>query len=318
MKVLVTGGAGFIGANLAHELVARRNHEVVVLDDLSTGRLSNLDGIDVDLRVATVLDTDAVRAACQGVDSIVHLAAVPSVPRSLAEPLRSHDVNASGTLAVLEVARATGAHVVVASSSSVYGRNPVLPKSEDQACLPTSPYAASKLAAESYALAYQACFGLECAVFRFFNVFGPLQPPDHAYAAVIPTFISAALRGERLVIHGDGEQSRDFTFIDSVVDVLAESVLRRPTIDQPVNLAFGTRTTLNELVRLLSTNLGGQLAVTYGPPRTGDVRHSQACDAKLRQLFPAVHPVPLDTGLRRTIEWTQTLVDAGNRLGASA
>jgi UDP-glucose 4-epimerase len=322
MKVLVTGGAGFIGANLCHELVARRNHEVVVLDDLSTGRLSNLDGIDVDVRVATVLDTDALRAACRGVDSIVHLAAVPSVPRSLAEPRRSHEINATGTLQILEAARATGAHVVVASSSSVYGRNPALPKSEDQACMPASPYAASKLAAESYALAYQSCFGLECVVFRFFNVFGPLQPPGHAYAAVIPRFIWAALRREPLVVHGDGEQSRDFTFIDSVVDVLAESVQRRPTIDHPVNLAFGTRTTLNELVGLLSTVLGGQLAVTYGPPRPGDVRHSQASDATLRQLFPAVNPVPLDTGLLRTVEWTQTLLGAENHaenwLGAPA
>ena len=314
MKILVTGGAGFIGANLCRELVTRLHHHVVVLDDLSTGRRANLDGVPVDLRVGTVLDRAAVAAACQGVDSIVHLAAVPSVPRSLVDPQRSHDVNATGTLRVLEAARSVGAHIVVASSSSVYGRNPLLPKSEDMACRPTSPYGVSKLAAEAYALAYRTCFGLDCAVYRFFNVFGPMQPPDHAYAAVVPVFIAAALRGEPLAIHGDGEQTRDFTFVDSVVDVLAGSVARRLTADDPVNLAFGTRTTLNELVGLLSTLLGRDLDAAHGPARVGDVRHSQASDVTLRGLFPALEPVPLAAGLLRTVKWAQ----AGRRVEVPA
>ena len=162
-------------------------------------------------------------SACEGASSIVHLAAVASVPRSVADPRRTHDANVTGTLAVLDVARAVAAHVVVASSSSVYGHNPALPKTEDMLCLPASPYAVSKLAAESYALAYRSCYAMECTAFRFFNVYGPWQPPDHVYAAVVPAFVAAALRGEPLIVHGDGEQSRDFTFVDSVTEVLART-----------------------------------------------------------------------------------------------
>jgi UDP-glucose 4-epimerase len=307
MNIVVTGGAGFIGANLCRELL-RRGHRVVVLDDLSTGLLSNLDGLDVDLRTTSVLDVHAVAAACQDADSIVHLAAVPSVARSLENPRRSHDANVTGTLCVLDAARLAGSHVVVASSSSVYGRNPALPRSEDMLCLPASPYAASKLAAEAYALAYRVSFGMDCLVFRFFNVFGALQRADHAYAAVFPAFIRAALRHEPLVVHGDGEQSRDFTAIDTVVEVLADSVERRVVSNTPVNLAFGTRTTVNEAVALLSSVLGRPLLVTHHSPRAGDVRHSQAACDSLRQLFPLINPVPLEVGLRQTIAWMEQFV----------
>jgi UDP-glucose 4-epimerase len=308
VKVTVTGGAGFIGATLCRAL-ALRGIEVVVLDDLSTGRRTHLDGLDVDLRVASVLSRDAVVDACAGADAVVHLAAVPSVSRSLVAPLRSHDVNVTGTLEVLESAREVGAHVVLASSSSVYGNNPVLPKSEDMTCKPMSPYASGKLAAESYALSYQHCFGLRCTAFRFFNVFGPRQMPDHAYAAVIPSFVWAALHGEPLTVFGDGEQSRDFTFVDSVVDVLVDSVLRGVTSDDPINLAFGTRTSVNEVIALLSAVLGRHLDVVHHPPRTGDVRHSQASGAALRSLFPLSEPVPLEVALCRTVEWMQPLVE---------
>ncbi|MET0234178.1 MAG: NAD-dependent epimerase/dehydratase family protein [Kibdelosporangium sp.] len=315
MKVLVTGGAGFIGANLCRELLLR-GHDVVVLDDLSTGLRSNLDGVGVQLREGSVLHAGELAAACRGVDSIVHLAAVPSVTRSLENPRRSHDAIATGTLAVLDAAREIGAHILVASSSSVYGSNPVLPRSEDAVCMPSSPYAASKLAAESYTMAYRSSFGLESLAFRFFNVFGPLQLANHAYAAVVPKFVHAALHGEPVIVHGDGEQSRDFTFVDSVVEVLADGVSRRITSDTPVNLAFGTRTTVNELVALLARVLDRPIEITFAPPRTGDVRDSQATGVSVRRLFPLVEPVSLEAGVRRTIAWMRRSarpVPAGQR-----
>lgn len=307
MKVVVTGGAGFVGANLCRELLRRRDYQVVVLDNLSTGRLSNLDGLDVEFRKGSVLDPVAVAAACAGAASIVHLAAVPAALRSVENPRLSHETNVTGTMTVLEAARESGAHVIVASSSSVYGRNPALPTTPDLVCHPSNPYAVSKLAAESYALAYQCSYGLGCCVFRFFNTFGPFQTPGHAYAAAIPSFIFNALRGLPLTIYGDGEQSRDFTFVGSVAEVLAEAVASRMNRTRPVNLAFGTRTSLNEIVAVLSDLLGRPLDVRYRPPRPGDVRHSQAEPGVLAGLFPRVRPVLLPHGLVRTISWLEAL-----------
>jgi UDP-glucose 4-epimerase len=219
----------------------------------------------------------------------------------------SHDANATGTLHVLEAARrAGGAHVVVASSSSVYGSNPTLPKHEDLATRPLSPYAASKLAGESYALAYASSYGLPTLAFRFFNVFGPLQAAGHAYAAVVPAFVSAALAGEPLVIHGDGHQSRDFTFVDTVTAVLADAVVRTVTSTSPVNLAFGTRTTLLELIAAIESRLGRSVACEHVERRAGDVDHSQASNERLRALFPDVRPASLDDGLAATIDWFRT------------
>jgi UDP-glucose 4-epimerase len=239
-----------------------------------------------------------------GADGIVHLAAVPSVPRSVAAPRPSHDANATGTLNVLEAARrAGGLHTIVASSSSVYGANPTLPKSEDLRPQPLSPYAVSKLAGESYALAYQHCYGLPTLVFRFFNVFGPLQAPGHAYAAVVPAFLDAATRGAPLPVHGDGEQTRDFTFVGSVTAVIADALERMVTSGEPVNLAFGTRRTLNEAIAELERQLGRELHIDRHPPRPGDVRHSQADTRRLSELFPHVEPVPFEEGLAHTIEW---------------
>jgi UDP-glucose 4-epimerase len=305
MRVTVTGGAGFVGANLVRELLDRGGaDEVVIIDDLSTGAGSNVIRDErVEFVHGSILDQVLLSQACKDASAIVHLAAVPSVPRSIDDPLRSHHANATGTVHVLEAAREAGAHVVVASSSSVYGSNPALPKREDLATYPRSPYAASKLATEAYAVAYAASFNLDVLAFRFFNVYGPLQPAGHAYAAVIPAFVSAALAGQPLKVHGDGTQTRDFTFVGSVTGVLADAVRRRVTSEQPVNLAFGTRTSLLELIGSLEGILGHPIARNHTSSLAGDVRDSQADDTALRRLFPLLEAVPLEVGLRRTIEW---------------
>jgi UDP-glucose 4-epimerase len=308
LRVLVTGGAGFIGANLARRLLDHPDvGSVVVLDDLSTGSADNLAGLPVEFVEGSILDPAALHEAALGTDAVVHLAAVPSVPRSLRDPLRSHEVNATGTLRVLETARRNGGTpVVLASSSSVYGANPKLPKSEDMRPMPVSPYAVSKLATESYALSYASCYGLPVLPFRFFNVFGPLQAPGHAYAAVVPSFVSAALEGRPVPVHGDGRQTRDFTFVDTVTDVITEAVVSRTTSPDPVNLAFGTRVSLLAVLELLEGVLGHPVEREHQPPRAGDVRDSQADNSRLRALFPDVVPVPLADGLARTVSWLAT------------
>ncbi|GAA4604536.1 SDR family oxidoreductase [Actinoallomurus liliacearum] len=304
MKVVVTGGAGFIGANLCRELMARPGiDEVVALDDLSTGRVDNLEGSGADLVEGSILDQGLVSDVLADADAVVHLAARPSIPRSLAAPVASHAANATGTLLLLEACRRRSVHVVAASSSSVYGGVPDLPKHEDLPTRPLSPYGASKLAAEAYVLAYGASFGLPVLALRFFNVYGPLQPADHAYAAVVPAFIDGALRGEPLTVHGDGSQTRDFTYVGTVVAVLADSVLRGVTSARPVNLAFGTRVSILELTGRLSAVLGRPVEVVHVPPRPGDVHDSQAADGRLRRLFPGIEAVPLETGLERTVAW---------------
>lgn len=303
MRVVVTGGAGFIGANLSRHLRAA-GHEVAVLDDLSTGDAANLDGVDVTFLRGTILDADTLDGVCGGADAIVHLAAVPSVPRSVDDPVTSHDANATGTLQVLQAARRAGnLHVVLAGSSSVYGRNPTLPKSEDLKPEPLSPYAVSKLAAETYALAFAACYELPVLPFRFFNVFGPLQPAGHAYAAVIPAFLEAALAGRPLPVHGDGGQSRDFTYVGSVCDVITDAVERRVTADTAVNLAFGSRLTLRDVIAELDDLRGTTHDRDHLPPRAGDVRHSQADQSRLHDLFPDASPVPFRQGLEATLDW---------------
>jgi UDP-glucose 4-epimerase len=240
----------------------------------------------------------------EGAQAVVHLAARPSVPRSLADPMATHQVNATGTMMVLEAARRHGSpHVVVASSSSVYGANPTLPKREDMATMPVSPYAASKLATEAYALAYGRSFGLPALAFRFFNVFGPLQPASHAYAAVVPAFVSCALAGRPLTVHGDGTQSRDFTFVGTVTSVLSDAIRRRVVDPDPVNLAYGSRVSLLELIGLLEDVTGGHLQLEHVDPRPGDVPHSQADRTRLCRLFPDVRPTPLAEGLRATVAW---------------
>jgi len=303
MHVLITGGAGFIGSNLAAMALAD-GHAVSVIDDLSTGYRENLDGLDVTFHEGSILDEDVLDAAMANADSVVHLAALGSVPRSISDPAASHAVNATGTLAVLEGARRAGVgHALVASSSSVYGMNPALPKSEREWVRPMSPYAVTKLATEQYALAYQQSFGMDSVAFRFFNVFGPGQRAGHVYAAVIPIFVDALLRDEPMTINGDGSHSRDFTYVGTVCQVLLDAVKRRVSHPEPVNLAFGTNTTLTELVGRIESISGKTATVHHGDPRPGDVLHSQADNAVLRSLFPDVQPVTLDEGLAQTLEW---------------
>ena len=305
MKVLVTGGAGFIGATLCERL---RSHptitDVVALDDLSTGSCDNLVGVDATLVVGTFLDDDLLDRIVPDIDAIVHLGARPSVPRSLAEPLASHEANATGTVKVLEAARRHGVdHVVVASSSSVYGANAELPKRESMVPMPVSPYAVSKLATEQYALAWQHSFGLRTLAFRFFNVFGPRQAAGHAYAAVVPAFVDAALRGVPVTVHGDGTQSRDFTSVHTVCDVLTAAVVGGVSHPTPVNLAFGSRITLLHVLDTLEHVLGRPVARAHVASRPGDVPHSQADNSVLRSLFPHIEPVDFEPALRDTVEW---------------
>ncbi len=317
MNVLVTGGAGFIGSHVCRALRRGGDTEcLVVLDDLSTGSRANLADVHgVELVEGSVLDEDLVSQLVATTDAVVHLAAVPAVARSLKDPRASHDANVTGTVVVLEAARRHDTYVVVASSSSVYGRGVTLPTPEDHPTRPVSPYAASKLAAESYALAFARSFGLPVLVFRFFNVFGPLQRADHAYAAVIPAFVSAALGDQPLTINGDGTQTRDFTYVGDVTAVIADALGRRVTAETPVNLAFGSRTSLLSLVSELESLLGRPLSRHHGPPRAGDVPDSQADSTLLRSLFPDIAPTALRVGLQATVEWFSTADRAGGTGG---
>jgi UDP-glucose 4-epimerase len=305
MRVVITGGAGFIGANLCRRLIATPGvDEVVVLDNLVTGSAANIAGLDVRFVEGSILDDDALDDACAGAAAIVHLAALGSVPRSVADPMASHLNNATGTAMVLEAARRHGnLHTIVASSSSVYGANPALPKHEELATRPMSPYAATKLATESYSLAWANSFGLPVLAFRFFNVFGPLQAAGHAYAAVIPAFVDAALSGRPLTVHGDGTQSRDFTYVGTLTTVLADALVRTVTSDVPINLAFGSRVSLLDLIAGIEALLGHPVQRVHTEVRSGDVPHSQADSSRLLALFPEIRPVVFDDGLRATVEW---------------
>ncbi|TFD57540.1 NAD-dependent epimerase/dehydratase family protein [Cryobacterium sp. Hh38] len=317
MKVLITGGAGFIGSNLTRHINTQHPEwEVRILDNLSTGFRENLDGLDAHFFEGSILDLEILAAASDGVDSIVHLAAIPSVPRSVAEPRPTHEANSTGTLNVLEAARTAGTEqVIVASSSSVYGSNPALPKSEFDWTRPMSPYAVSKQATEGYPLAYNFSYGMKNLAFRFFNVYGPGQAAGHAYAAVIPQFLDAALSEKSLLIHGDGLQSRDFTFVGTVCDVITTSIAEKIHSNDPVNLAFSTNTTLLALISQIEMALGHSVGKAHQATRVGDVRASQSDGVRVRALFPQVEPVTLEFGLAQTVAWFKE-VKAGATNGA--
>jgi UDP-glucose 4-epimerase len=303
MRLLITGGAGFIGSNLA-KLALANGVEITILDDLSTGYRENIDGLDARFVEGSILDVGAVRKSLVGVDSVMHLAALGSIPRSIKDPLATHAANATGTLTILDEARRAGIeHFVVSSSSSVYGMNPALPKSEREWVRPMSPYAVAKLATEQYVLAYQQSFGMETLAFRLFNVYGPGQKAGHVYAAVIPRFIDALLASRPIFINGDGSHSRDFTYVGTVCRVLLNAAARRLSNPEPVNLAFGTNTTLTELVATLGRVTERATPVEHRATRPGDVKHSQADSAVLRSLFPEIQPVTLEQGLSETVAW---------------
>ena len=302
---LVTGGAGFIGSNVARKLLELR-HQVRVLDNFLTGKRENLADIrgDIDLIEGDMRNFEAVRQAAQGIDYILHLGALPSVPRSVADPLLSNDININGTLHVLEAARQQGVkRVVFSSSSSIYGDTPTLPKREDMPLNPLSPYAAHKAAGELYCRVYQNMFHVETVCLRYFNVFGLRQDPASQYAAVIPRFITALRSGGQPTIYGDGEQSRDFTHIDNVVAANIAASTAPDAAGEVINIACGERVTINELARRIGALLGKEAAPQYLPARAGDVKHSLADISKARRLLNYADTVNLDTGLRRTVEW---------------
>jgi UDP-glucose 4-epimerase len=306
VPVLVTGGAGFIGSNLVAALAAD-DTRVRVLDDISTGSMANLRDVadDVEVMVGDIRAPDQVRRAMDGVDTIYHLAALPRVARSVADPFGTHLVNVNGTLNVLVAARDTGVRrVVFASSSSVYGDTPTLPKHEDMAPWPQSPYAASKLAGEGYCRAFSNVYGVEAVSLRFFNVFGPRQDPTGEYATAVPRFISRLLAGEPPTIFGDGKQSRDFTHIDNVVRACRLAADTTPDVaGEAINVGCGDRTSLLELIGLMNDIIGTSIEPEFADPRPGDVRDTEASIDKARDLLGYAPEVDLREGLERTVAW---------------
>jgi UDP-glucose 4-epimerase len=298
---LVTGGAGFIGSNLVRALEG--GHEVTVLDDFSAGDRGSVADTSATVVEGSVVDSPLVAELVGQADAVVHLAAMASVPDSIADPRRCHDVNVTGTLHVLEAARQRGTHVIFASSSAVYGPTGTMPVTESSPTRPISPYGASKLAAEAYTLAHQAAFALPALALRFFNVFGPGQSADHPYAAVVPSFLAAALCGRPLRIFGDGRQTRDLTYVADVVSVLVAAVEGRLCHPEPVNLATGRTTDLLSLIALLRELLRRDLETTHEAPRPGDIRHSGADVSRLCGLVGELTVTPLEQGLAETAAW---------------
>lgn len=305
---LVTGGGGFIGSHLVSRLL-ELGHQVRVLDNFSTGHRHNMRHIinDVELIEGDLRDPDTVRRAVQGADVVLHQGALPSVPRSVNDPRTSNAVNVEGTLNVLLAAREAGARrVVVASSSSVYGDTPTLPKVETMPPNPRSPYAISKLAAEQYTCVFAPLYGLETVALRYFNVFGPRQDPTSQYAGVIARFCTSALQGKSYTVQGDGLQSRDFTYIENVVqaNLLAMSV---PDVGgQAFNVACGERITLLDVINTLNSLIGQELPIEHSPARAGDVRHSLADISKATELLGYKPSVSAAEGLARTLAWYRT------------
>jgi UDP-glucose 4-epimerase len=305
LRYLVTGGAGFIGSNIVDELL-RRGHAVVALDDFSGGKDHNLAAArgKVELVSGSICDLPTVAAACRGTDCVIHLAARASVPRSIKDPLETNRVNVDGTLNVLVAARDAGVRrVVFAASSSAYGETPTLPKVETMPAEPISPYGVSKLVGELYAQVFGRVYGLENVSLRYFNVFGPRQDPTSQYSGVLSKFITAQIEGKELVIYGDGEQSRDFTYVDNVVDVTLRAAETPGVSGMVFNGGTGTRITLNQTVKLLEKISGRAAHVRRDPPRAGDILHSQA-DITLARRHLGYEPrVNFEEGLRRTWEW---------------
>jgi nucleoside-diphosphate-sugar epimerase len=303
MKYLVTGGAGFIGSNLVRELV-NRGEQVRILDNFSTGRRQNIREFESDIEIVEgdIREFWVTLDACKDIDFVLHQAALPSVNRSVENPLTSNDVNITGTLTVLECARRQGVRkLLFASSSSVYGDTPTLPKREDMIPNPLSPYAVSKLTGEYYCRVYANLYGMSAISMRYFNVFGPNQNPDSQYAAVIPKFITSILNDESPVFFGDGSQSRDFTYIDNVVDAVLTACQADKTRQGEFNAACGAQYTLHDLVNQLNALIGKNIKPKIAPTRPGDIRHSYADVSKLQKEFGIKPIVDFGEGLQKTI-----------------
>ncbi|HZK15190.1 MAG TPA: SDR family oxidoreductase [Solirubrobacterales bacterium] len=314
---LVTGGGGFIGSHLVNRLL-REGQAVRVLDNFATGRRANLEDVldDIELIEGDLQSYERVHNAVRGCDFVFHLGALPSVPRSIQDPLTSNATNVVGTLNVLLASRDEGvSRVVYASSSSVYGASAELPKREDMHPRPIAPYAVSKLAAEGYCRAFHEVYGLETVALRYFNVFGPGQDPQSQYAAVIPNFITAVLEGRAPIVHGDGEQSRDFTFIDNAVDANLRAASAGGAAGQMFNIACGERTSLNEIVARLAVLAGKEVEAVNTDPRPGDVRHSLADISKAQQILGYEPVIDFGEGLQKTYMEYQELWQ-GEALGS--
>ena len=307
----MTGGAGFIGSHLAEALA--RDHEVVVLDSLLTGRRENIEGLDVEVVEGSILDEDVLAKAVTGAAVVFHEAAIPRVPRSVEFPVESHEANATGTMAVLEAARAAGvARVVYASSSSVYGDQPELPKHEGLAVAPRSPYAASKLAGEAYCRAYTASYGLPTVSLRYFNVYGPRQDPASKYGAAPPNFASRLLAGERPLVYGDGEQTRDFTFVTDVVaaNVAAWQAEADKVAGRVFNVGAGNRHSILRLIEILQELAGRtDLEPEFTDPRIGDVRDTLASIDALKQATGWTPTTSLEDGCQALVDWLKASPD---------
>jgi nucleoside-diphosphate-sugar epimerase len=304
---LITGGAGFIGSHLAQTLLARRE-QVRVVDNLSTGHQRNLDLLaGAEILIGDVSDPAVAEKAVAGVDYVLHQAAIPSVPRSVADPLTSHKANLDATVALAVAARDAGVRrIVYAGSSSAYGDTPVLPKREDMATDPLSPYALQKLVGEQYLQMFTKLYGLDTVTIRYFNVFGPRQDPSSPYSGVIALFVSRLLRGEPVQIVGDGEQTRDFTYVENIVHGVLRAATAPAAAGHVINVATGQRISINELAATLQRLIGGNHVPIYLPARQGDVRDSLADITLARQLLSYEPVVSLDEGLRRTVDWYRT------------
>lgn len=305
-KYLVTGGAGFIGSHLSRELVSR-GHEVVVLDNLSTGKKENIADLLDKIRFVegSITDLDTVLSCCEGVDCVFHQAALPSVPRSVADPITSDEHNIGGTLRVFWGAHQSGVRrVVFAASSSVYGNTKELPKHEGMQPNPMSPYAVNKRVSELYGQVFNNLYGLSTIGLRYFNVFGPRQDPESQYAAVVPKFITLFLQGQPPIIHGDGLQSRDFTYIDNVVEAnIAACDADNEAGGRSYNVALGGRITIKDLCLKIRDLVGCDVEPEHEETRAGDVRHSQADVSAARKYLGYKGSIDLDEGVRRTVQW---------------
>jgi len=304
---LITGVAGFIGSSIARALLDR-GERVRGIDNLSTGKRENIQEIEhrIEFHEADLLDLNAVRKACQGVDCMFHEAAIPSVPKSVKDPLGSNQANVDGTVNALIAARDAGVkRVVYAASSSAYGDTPTLPKHEAMMPNPISPYAVAKLASEYYMASFYRCYGLETVSLRYFNIFGPRQDPSSPYSGVLPKFTTQMLSGKQPTIYGDGSQSRDFTYIDNAVDanLLAAHAPAEKVAGQVFNVATGTQFDLNETCKLLQKLTGYEGEPQYAPERAGDIKHSLADISRAEQALGYKPTVSFEEGLRRTVEW---------------